>query len=109
MNNDDFIGGVLLLIASCMVLLNVRRAYQDKQIRGVNPVSILFFSGINLYYMWLYIVNMDKFFWSFLGSLALGLVQLIWFSQIIYYNGTSKNTWIKTTTWLRKLFLQVKK
>lgn len=92
----DTIGSLLLICGALFVLLNVRRAYVDKEIKGVSSLAVAFFSSINVYYTVFYFL--EGYTWSFVGSALLGGIQFFWFLQIVYYNKFYKSKTTITTS-----------
>jgi len=80
---NDIINGVFECGAGLLLLLNCRRLWQDKKVRGVSMLPVSFFTlwGIwNLYYY----PSLGQMA-SFLGGLVVVGVNATWVGMAIYY------------------------
>ena len=81
----DIINGLLEFGGGLFLLKNIAQLYKDKMIRGVHwmPTGYFAFWGLwNLYYY----PHLEQWF-SVAGGAFLVVVNLFWFSQMIYYKG----------------------
>jgi hypothetical protein len=79
----DFINGCFEFGAGIMVLLNIRRTYLDKQVKGFSVWPLVFFTSWGYYNLIFYPAH--GLWWSFLGGISITLVNSTWIAQIIYY------------------------
>lgn len=84
MNYTDLINGLFELVAGCLSLMNVRKLYVDKQVKGVSIAPVAFFTTWGLYNMFFYPHN--GLMLSFWGGVVMTIVNLIWVGQMVYYS-----------------------
>lgn len=89
--SGDFVNGLFEMGGSLLILLNIKALYRDKEIKGLSPLPLLFFTSWGLWNCWFYPTN--GFMWSFVGGLMLALVNLAWLAQILWYMRI-KSVWI---------------
>ena len=83
MNTPDLINGMLEIGGSIFMLKNVMMLYQDKVVRGVHWAPAGYFAMWGLWNLFYY-PQLGQWF-SVGGSVALVIVNIVWFSQMIYY------------------------
>ena len=79
----DIINGLFELLGAFILLLNVRRLYQDKVLRGVHWGPAAFFTAWGLWNLFYY-PHLDQWF-SFAGGVCIVTVNAIWIGQVVYY------------------------
>jgi uncharacterized membrane protein YfcA len=84
----DLINGAFGLGGFLALVLGIRRAYLDKQVRGVSVVQILFFA-VWAYWNIYYYPSLGQW-WSTGASVLLAVANTVWVGQLIYY--TRKET-----------------
>lgn len=72
----EFIGGVLLL-------LNCRRMYRDKEVKGMSIWPVMFFTSWGYWNVFFY-PSLEQW-WSFYGGLMVAVANTLWISMILYY------------------------
>jgi len=82
----DFFNGMFEFTGALILLKNVQTLYRDKIVRGVHWLPTLFFALWGLWNLYYY-PHLDQW-WSFTGGLAIVVVNLIWFGQMVYYKRT---------------------
>lgn len=84
MNSLDLLNAFFPFVGCFFVILNIKKLYQDKEVKGIQWYSPLFFyTGqlVNVYFMW----NLNQVY-SFIGGALLVSFSLTWWSMMIYYN-----------------------
>lgn len=81
--SPDLINGLFELGGAAFLLLNVRRMYRDKELRGVHWSPAFFFTTWGLWNLFYY-PHLDQW-WSFAGGLAIVSVNAAWLGQVAYY------------------------
>lgn len=79
----DVINGAFEGLGAVFMMLNVKRAYQDKSVRGVHGYAMFFFLSWGFFNLFYY-PHLGQIV-SFWGGVALTTVQLFWVGQFIYY------------------------
>lgn len=83
MVSPDFINASFEVLAGAVLSLNCWRLFKDKVVKGVSPISVIFFAcwGIwNLYYY----PHLDQPL-SFWGGLLVVGANGAWIVQMVYY------------------------
>ena len=84
MNSLDLLNAFFPFVGCFFVILNIKKLYQDKEVKGIQWYSPLFFyTGqlVNVYFM--FYLNQWA---SFIGGLLLYIICMVWFCMMIYYN-----------------------
>lgn len=79
----DHINAVFQAGGGIMILLHVRRAYIDKDVKGVSLLPVLFFvlwGAWNCYYL----PYLDQW-WSFAAGFVAFAANSVWLAQLWYY------------------------
>lgn len=84
----DVINGSFELGGAFILLLNVRRLYRDKIVRGVHWSPTAFFAAWGLWNL-LYYPSLGQTC-SFIGGVCLVAVNLVWLGQVAYYHEWNK-------------------
>lgn len=79
----DMFNGLLEFVGSLMLWLNVRALYKDKQVKGVNWLTTLFFTGWGVWNL-AYYPSLGQW-WSFAGGISLALANLAWLVLLLKY------------------------
>ncbi len=86
---NDIINALFEFFGGCFLWWNVRRLYQDKQIKGVSILSTAFFLSWGLFNLYFYpSVNAP---WSFWGGMNVVLANTTWVIMMIYYTRKGKH------------------
>ena len=85
----DQINGCFELVAGVFLLLNVRKLYCDKKVRGacIPPVFFMAIWGVYGLYFYPHIGA----WWSFLGCIPIACVNIVYTSQMFYYKRKESN------------------
>lgn len=84
MDDFDIINGLFEFAGAWALSLNVRKLWKEKIVRGVHWSSVCFFSSWGAWNI-IYYPHLEQWF-SFIGGVALVLVNATWLIQILYYN-----------------------
>lgn len=84
MNWADVINGSLELIGGLFILLSIRKLYQDKQVRGVSWVHVLFFAFWGFWNLFYY-PHLGQWV-SFFGTIVIVTTNTIWVGMLFYYS-----------------------
>lgn len=80
---EDFINSIFPFIGSIFVLFNIKEIIKDKEVKGVNLYTYLFFyTGYcwNIYFMY----KLEQWY-SFFGGILLFTFNLIWLLLAVNY------------------------
>ncbi len=81
--NNDLINGCFELFGGILLLLNVRRLYHDKNVRGVSVVTMSFFTLWGYWNLYYYpSLNQPL---SLIGGVFLVAVSTVWVGMVAYY------------------------
>lgn len=86
MSAPDLINGGFELIAAFAQAVNVRQLLRDRQVRGVDWRVTAFFTSWGLWNLFYY-PHLDQWL-SFVGGLALVLVNAVWVAMALRYERT---------------------
>lgn len=81
--NADMVNGLFEFVAACFLFLNVLKLHKDKQIRGVSPWPVVFFTAWGFWNIHYY-PSLGQF-WSMIGGLFVVSVNMIWLFQVAMY------------------------
>jgi len=85
----DMINSSFELIAAPFILLSILKLYREKKVRGISCWHVLFFTCWGFWNLFYY-PHLGQ--WSsFIGGLAIVVVNSIWVIQMIYYNYLERN------------------
>lgn len=87
MEHSDIINGMFELVSALFLIKNIKKLYKDKILKGVAISPTIFFTLWGFWNLYFYPHNNHPF--SFLGGIALVLVNSAWVIMAIYY--TKKN------------------
>lgn len=79
----DVINSFFELFSGLAVILNIKAAYVDKQIKGVRIIPTTFF--VIWGYWNIYFYSQVDCLWSLIGGCLLVLTNSIWLFQMFYY------------------------
>ena len=79
----DIVNGTYELLGAPFILLSVISLYKHKSIKGVHILHVCFFTTWG-YWNLFYYPHLHQWC-SFLGGIAIVIVNTIWMSQIFYY------------------------
>lgn len=83
MSIQDIVNGAFESIGGIMMLLNCYRIYKDKEVKGVNIFTTLFFTAWGYWNLYYY-PSLNQ--WgSFVGALFIVIGNTIWVSLVFYY------------------------
>lgn len=91
---QDAVNGSYELIGGLFMALNCYRLYKDKQIKGVSILTAVFFSTWSWWNLYYY-PHLNQWF-SFLGGLLIGTMNIMWVVMALYYTKKCKRkeNWI---------------
>lgn len=81
--NNDLINGCFELLGGLLVLLHIRRLWQDKQVKGLSIWPNLFFASWGWWNTYYY-PSLGQWM-SFIGGTFLALVSTIYCALLAYY------------------------
>jgi len=82
--SNDFINSSFMFLSSFVNCLNIIKIIKDKTVQGVDWRATVFFVlwGVWDFY---YFPTLNQW-WSFIGSFAMTIVNLVWLSLVLYYS-----------------------
>jgi hypothetical protein len=83
LNPNDVINGLFELMGAACLVVNVRQALRDKQIKGVHWGPTIYFTAWGIWNLWYY-PSLNQWF-SLAGGLAITLMNLVWLALVIRY------------------------
>lgn len=89
MTVPDLINGLFEGFSGAFTLLNIRKLYRDKQLRGCSWVTCAFFTSWSIWNVYFY-PHLNQMI-SFIGGLVIGVTNLIYLSMMIYYTKRELN------------------
>ncbi len=87
--NQDIVNGMFEFGAAIMLMLNVIRLHKDKQIKGVSPWPVVFFTAWGFWNLHYY-PSLNQF-WSTIGGLFVVAVNMVWLFQVALYSEVPPN------------------
>jgi len=79
----DQINGLFEMVGGLLILLSCRKLYQEKLVRGVSAVPVLFFNSWGL---WNLVFYPAVGAWcSFAGGLFMVAANTLWTAMLVYY------------------------
>lgn len=87
--NFDVINGIFEIVGALFILLNIRRIYLDKQLKGVSWLPTVFFSSWGFWNLFYY-PSLNQWY-SFAGGILMVATNNFWLEQILYYSAISNN------------------
>ena len=84
MNYTDLVNGAWEIIGGLFIIPSILNTIKEKEVKGVNWLTILFFLAWGLWNIYFYPSNGLMF--SFYGGIFLGVMNLIWVILLIKYN-----------------------
>lgn len=79
----DFINGMFEFVGAAICMSNVRRIRRDRTVKGFDPMTTVFFTGWGVWNIYFY-SHLEQWI-SWLGGIALALVNLVWLIHVFYY------------------------
>lgn len=79
----DFVNGMFEFGLSFFLMMNIRQAYRDKQVKGIWWPMVAFTTTWG-YWNLFYYPHLDQW-WSFVGGIAVVTCNTIWLIQLMYY------------------------
>jgi len=80
----DQVNGFFEMFGGLMMLFSIRKAYKDKEVKGISIPACLFFASWAVFGM-VYYPSLGQW-WSFAGNVVLATTNVIWASQLVYYS-----------------------
>ncbi len=77
----DFIGGMTLFVGAAFYCLNIHDAWVAQSVVGVSLYWSAFFVLLNVIYCYIFFTSNLR--WSFIGSTALAITELVYFIEIL--------------------------
>ena len=87
--SPDLFNGCFELFGSVMLWLNVRRLYIDKTTKGINGLTVIFFTSWGFWNLYFY-QNLDQPF-SFYGGISMVFANTVWLLLMMYYKRNSND------------------
>jgi len=81
---NDGINSIFELGGAFILLLNVRRLYIDKCVKGCDWRAVLFFTLFGLWNVYYY-PSLNQWY-SFVGGVCLVIVNAVWLSMVLVYS-----------------------
>ena len=82
--SSDQINSIFAFVGCFFIIMNIKKIYNDKEMKGMEWYSPLFFyCGQAWGAYFLYTLGQ---WWSFSSALMFLSCQLIWYAMMIYYN-----------------------
>lgn len=85
---NDLINGLFELFSGILCILNITKIIQDKELKGISWIPLLFFTlwgAWNLYYY----PSLNQTL-SFIGGLFIFFSNIVWLILIVYYKYKTK-------------------
>lgn len=79
----DKINGGFEFVGALLILISCYRLYQDKEIRGVSSLPVLFFTAWGAWNMFYY-PSLGQW-WSFCGGVCVTTANLLWLALALHY------------------------
>ncbi len=79
----DMINGIFELFGGMFLILNCRRIYLDKELKGVSILPVIFFTSWGYWNMFFY-PSMGAWY-SFYGGMFIAITNTVWLALVIYY------------------------
>ena len=80
---QDIVNGSFELFGAFAIFISVRALYKAKKVLGVSPLTFSFFAAWGLWNLFYY-PHLGQMF-SFLGGIAVVVMNIIWVTLAIYY------------------------
>lgn len=81
--SPDFVNAFFELVGALLILLSVRKLYNDKEVKGVHWGPTLFFTTWGYWNLYFY-PHLDQWL-SFSAGLVMCVTSSIWVGQMVYY------------------------
>ena len=81
--SPDIINGSFECLGALFLLINIRQIIKDKSLNGVHILPTIFYTGWGFWNLYYY-PSLDQWF-SFIGGMAIVIVNAAWVSLAIYY------------------------
>lgn len=79
----DMINGLFELFGSAMLWTNVRQLHKDKEIKGINWWTVVFFTSWGIWNLFYY-PSLNQM-WSFYGGISIALANVTWLGMLLWY------------------------
>lgn len=79
----DHINGLFELIGGTLLILNCRRMYVDKEVKGVSIIPCVFFTSWGYWNLFFYPAL--NAWWSFYGAILVAITNSMWLGMVWYY------------------------
>lgn len=84
MDYSDLINGLFELVGSAFVTLSIIKTYRDKEVKGINWLTIVFFEVWGMYNLYFYPAH--DLWLSFIGGCFIMTANIVWIAMLIYYS-----------------------
>ncbi len=81
--SPDMINGLFEVVGGCFLLLNCRRIYKDREVKGTSVLPVIFFTSWGFWNLFFY-PSMGAWY-SFYGGMVIAAANTIWISLVVYY------------------------
>jgi uncharacterized membrane protein YfcA len=88
MNVNDLVNGCFEIAGGLFNFINIARVYRDKQVRGISPTVIFFFTSWTVWNIYYY-PSLHQMI-SFGGALLMGTSNVVYLSMLLYYSWKEK-------------------
>jgi len=85
---QDLVNGSYELLGAPFIFLSVIQLYKEKKVHGVSWMHAAFFATWGFWNLYYY-PHLDQWF-SFIGGVAIVIVNTFWLGQILYYSKIKK-------------------
>lgn len=85
----DLINSSFIFAASFFYLLNIKEVLSDKEVKGTNFWSMVFFCAWNVWTAFFYIFA-TSFFWTQIAAVLCGVVNTIYLQMVIKLRNRNK-------------------
>ncbi len=85
---QDLVNGSYELLGAPFIFLSVIQLYKEKKVHGVSWMHAGFFATWGFWNLYYY-PHLDQWF-SFIGGVAIVIVNTFWLGQILYYSKIKK-------------------
>jgi len=90
MNWQDVVNGSYELLGAPFILMSVFKLWKDKKVHGISWIHAGFFATWGYWNLYYY-PHLDQWF-SFVGGIAIVIVNTFWLGQLLYYSKKPTST-----------------
>lgn len=82
----DMVNGLFEFLGSVMLWTNIKQLRKDKEIKGVNWWTVLFFTSWGIWNLFYY-SNLNQWC-SFVGGISIAFANVVWLVLLLWYKAT---------------------